>query len=59
MVLVFCTRELLLVVNVYAELITGVHVGQVDKNLDSLPMAVSFVGDEVARFLHRHNLAVQ
>ena len=55
----FCIREMLLVVNFYTELISGVHVGQVDKNPDSLPMAVSFVGDEVARFLHRHSLAVQ
>jgi hypothetical protein len=36
----------------------GVHVGQVDKNAETLPMAVSFVGDEVTKFLRKHSLTI-
>ena len=36
----------------------GVHIGHYDKNLESLPMGLSFTGEDVSRFLQKHGISV-
>lgn len=37
----------------------GVHIGQYDKNIQNLTMALTFSGDEIQRFLRKHRLTIK